>query len=130
MGAERIRGRERFGDLAGQVDWKTSFDIDRGQLLPLALRMRLEFAPLLVEVSSLNISLRADGYVFPCGHRHCAGDQGGYGRREHETRRGSSSNHTDRNARDGDDSIIGTEYCGSQPSGALSPVTDPGDVPK
>jgi hypothetical protein len=86
MGAERIRSRERFGNLAGQVDRKSTFDVDRGQFLSLALRMCLELAALLVEVGSLNISLRADGYVFSGGHRHRAGDQGGYRRREHETR--------------------------------------------
>jgi hypothetical protein len=87
--------------------------VDRGQLLPFALWMRLELSALLVEVGLLNISLRADGHIFPSGHRHRPGDQSGDCRREHEARRGSGCNHADRNARDGDDSIIGTEHSGS-----------------
>jgi len=127
MGAERIRSRERLGDLAGQFDWEPTFDIDRCQLLLLDVWMRLELSAFLVEVGSLNVSLRADRYVFACGHRHSACDQGGYGRREDETGRGSSSNHTDRDARDRNNSIVGAEYGGSQPSRALPPVTDSSD---
>jgi len=64
MGAEGIRGRESIGDFECQINRKPTFDIDRGQFLLLALRMRLELSALLVEVGSLNISLRADRYVF------------------------------------------------------------------
>ena len=110
MGAERIRSRERFGDLAGQLYWEPAFDIDRGQFLLLALWMRLELAEFLFEIGSLNISLGADGHVLAGGHRHSAGNQCGYGRREYETRGGSGCNYADGNARHRNDSIIGTEY--------------------
>jgi hypothetical protein len=100
MRPERIRSRERFGDLVGQLDWKPTFDIDRSQLLLLGLWMRLQLASFLVEVGSLNVSLRADGNVFACSHRHGPGNQRGYGRGEHETRRGSGCNHADGDARD------------------------------
>ncbi len=86
MGAERIRSHERSSDLASQLRRKPTLDIDRRQLLHLTLRMRLKFSLLLIEVGSLRVSLRTNGYVFACGHRHGAGDQCRHGGREHKTR--------------------------------------------
>ena len=127
MCPERIRSRESFGDLVGQLEWKPTFDIDRGQFLLLGLWMGLQLAALLFEVGPLNVSLRADRNVFACSHRHGAGNQCGYGRCEHETRRSSSCNYSDRNARDRNNSIIGAEHGCSQPPGALSSVTNSSD---
>ncbi len=79
--AERVGSRESIGDLAGQLLGKPTFDIDGGQFLLLDVWMRLELSSLLVEVSSLNISLRADRYVLARSHRHGSGDQCGCGRR-------------------------------------------------
>ena len=68
---------------------------------------------LLVQVGSLRVSLRAYGYVFAGGHRHCSGDQCREGRREHKTRRSSSCNHPERNAGDRNNSVVSAKYRGS-----------------
>jgi len=53
VSAQRVGRRERIGDLVRQLRRETTTDVDRGQFLPLNLRLRLEFASLLIEVSAL-----------------------------------------------------------------------------
>src|SRR5438105_9511401 len=86
--------------------------------------MGFQLLSLLVEVGTLDILLRAHGYVFARGHRHRSGHRGRHGSREHEASRGSRGDHTDCNAGNRNNPVIGAEYSGPKPAGPLHTVTN------
>lgn len=73
--ADGVMRHELISDLLGERGVQPSTDIDRRQLLVLALVVDFELATLSREVGIFGVGLSVHGLEFPGGHRHSPGHQ-------------------------------------------------------
>ena len=75
MRAERIVRHQLIGDLACERLIESAANVDRRELVALALQIGFQLPALALEVRLFGIGLRMHRHVFARRHRHRAGDE-------------------------------------------------------
>jgi hypothetical protein len=120
MGGEGVLRRQLFGDLAGQRGVEAAVLVNPRKFVQFGVRLFLQRALLALEVSGLEIRLRADGDEFARRHRHGACRPSGEGRGQDlaPARRGGGD--ADDQARRRDEPVVCAEHRGAEPAGAVN----------
>ncbi|MNI48892.1 hypothetical protein D3C73_1034800 [compost metagenome] len=119
MGAQRVVGGQLFGDLARQRRLQAAVAVDRGQLVQFAVRVFVQLALFHRQIGILGIGLGLHRHILAGGHRHRAGHGAGHAGGQDRAGRGAAGGHTDHQAGDRDDAVVGTQHGGAQPADAI-----------
>eukprot|EP00903_Cladosiphon_okamuranus_P003589 g3587.t1 len=119
MRAECVVFHEFVGDLIGQFGVEASLAVDFREFPELAFAVVLEGVELNFQIGYFDVVLGSHGYVFAGGHGQGAGGQSRGAGQEQGFTAGTCHGDAGDEAGGGNESVVGTEDGGPEPSGAM-----------